>query len=198
MRSERTPAWIHHLRTHLLATISVLAGLTIPSGSVAADYGVFGALFPVEEPSVLETIYARLHEMDGNGELLQMQKEMQEQAKARIHRPAPVLGLRRAETYRSYTVDLSITLNRDLADHRGVVFARAGTKVNPLDHSRFNKRLIFIDGDDPDQVDWAVDLAANNPSKIILTNGSPLELTEQHRVLFYFCLLYTSDAADDN
>ena len=165
----------------ILLLLSALGG-----PAAAVDYGVFGAVFPVEEPSVLDTIMNRLTEMEGNGELAQMQQDMQDTARARINRPRPVEGMRHAEAYRHYNVDLSIILDRDLADHRGVVFARAGTRVNPLEHSRFNQRLVFIDGDDPDQVAFAVDLADREQVKIILVNGAPLELTETHQKLFYF------------
>lgn len=168
----------------LLAALSTLVLTAVPSR--AADYGVFGALFRVEEPSVLETIYARLSEMETNGELAQMEEDMKARARERIHRPLPVTGLARTEVYASYEVDLSITLDRDLADHRGVVFARAGTRINPLDYSRFQRRLVFIDGDDPDQVTFALDLNMREDVKIILVNGAPLELTEAHQVLFYF------------
>lgn len=167
------------LRAALLASL-------LPITAQARDYGVYGALFAVEEPSVLETIFARLNEMEANGELAAMQQDMQDTARARIARPLPVLGLGVAEVYQSYEVDLSITLDRDLMDHRGVVFAQAGTRINPLDHSRFNQRLVFIDGDDPEQVAWAVDLANTQPVKLILVNGEPLTLTEEHQMLFYF------------
>lgn len=154
--------------------------------AVAFDYGNHGALFPVEEPSVLDAIYGRLDEMDRSGELAEMEKDMKATARQRIARPLPVIGLSKAEIYHRFEVDLSIRLDRDLVDHRGVVFATAGTVVNPLDYSAFNRRLIFIDGDDADQVAFATDLASKEPSKIILTNGSPLGLTETHGVLFYF------------
>jgi len=85
-----------------------------------------------------------------------------------------------------FKVDLSIRLEQDLMDHNGVVFATAGTVINPLDHSRFQKRLVFIDGDDPDQVRFAVELSHREPTKIILINGSPLDLTEEHALPFYF------------
>ena len=111
---------------------------------------------------------------------------MKATARERIKRPHPVQGLRTTKEYASFTVDLSISLERDLADHRGVVFARAGTSINPLEHSRFNRRLIFINGDDPYQVDLAVAIAADHPSKIVLVQGEPLTLTEAHGQLFYF------------
>ena len=169
----------------LVAPLALVTGL-LPLSANAADYGVFGAVWPVEEPSVLETIYSRLSEMEGNGELAALEEEMKATTRARIQRPHPVQGLGTTEIYRTYEVDLSMTLDRDLADHRGVVFARAGTVINPLDYSRFNKRLVFINGDDPNQVAFAVEAAASEPVKIILVNGAPLELTETHQVLFYF------------
>lgn len=167
--------------------VSIMAAIVALAQPVhAVDYGVFGALFPVEEPSVLDTILGRLSEMEANGELAQMQKDMKDKARSRVNRPISVAGMRTAQEYRSYNVDLSIVLDRDLADHRGVVFAQAGTRVNPLDHSRFSQRLVFIDGDDPDQVSFAVELANQEPVKLILVNGAPLELTETHQMLFYF------------
>lgn len=165
---------------------SVVVAAILADPSLALDYGTYGALFPVEEPSVLETIFARLSEMEQTGELDQMRRDMQDRTRARVMRPVPVMGLRPAEEYRRYEVDLSITLDRDLSDHRGVVFARAGTRINPLDYSRFDKRLIFIDGDVPEQVAFALETAAEHPAKIILVSGAPLELTERHDTLFWF------------
>lgn len=163
-----------------------MAAFALTPPAFALDYGSFGALFPVEEPSVLETIMDRLHEMDRSGEMDQMRADMQETVRKRVARPRPVEGLIRAKDYRSFELDLSITVTEDLADHNGVVFARAGTVVNPLEFSAFSKRLVFIDGDDPEQVAFAVDLARAEPAKIILTNGAPFELTEAHQLLFYF------------
>jgi len=169
------------MRAALIALVFAL-----PGASLAKDYGAHGALFPVEEQSFLEVIFDRLADMESNGELAALQQDMQDTARKRIKRPLPVHGIGVAETYRMFEVDLSITLERDLSDHNGVVFVRAGTVINPLDHSRFQQRLVFIDGDDLDQVRFAVDLADSEPTKIILINGAPLDLTEQHGHLFYF------------
>lgn len=174
------------MRPRDLMLMAMMAPLLFTGPARAEDYGVFGALFKVSEPSVLNAIYGRLDEMERNGELAAMAEEMEATARARINRPRPVEGLGHTEVYNSYQVDLSITVNRDLSDHRGVVFARAGTRINPLEYSRFNRRLVFIDGDVPEQVAFAVGVAAKEPAKIILVNGAPLDLTEKHEVLFYF------------
>lgn len=171
----------------ILSRVCVLtAAVALPFAAQAKDYGAHGAVFPVTETSFLEVIFDRLADMESNGDLATMQRDMQDTARQRIKRPLPVNGIGVVETYRMFEVDLSITLERDLSDHNGVVFARAGTVVNPLDHSRFRKRLVFINGDDPEQVRFAVDLANTEPTKIILINGAPLDLTEAHGHLFYF------------
>ena len=59
---------------------------------------------------------------------------------------------------------------------------QAGTSYNPLDHKSFGDPLIFIDGDDTDQVQWAI----SQDAKIILVNGSPLKLEKVHKRSFYF------------
>lgn len=152
----------------------------------ADDFGYYGAVFPVIEPSLLDTIFARLGEMEDNGELDAMREEMQQTTRDYVRRPRPVEGLSLTQTYRQFEIDLSITVAQDIADHNGVVFARAGTRLNPLDHSRFNQRLVVIDGNDPDQVEFALGIAALEPTKIIIVNGDPLSLTSQHQVRFWF------------
>ena len=44
--------------------------------------------------------------------------------------------------------------------------------------------LLFFDGDDPDQLAWA--LKASPGAKLILTKGAPLELMKARQRRFYF------------
>jgi len=111
----------------------------VPTNVAADDFGYFGAVFPVIEPSLLDTIFARLNEMDENGEIDEMRDEMQATTRSYAVRPPPVAAIGTSQEYRMYEVDLSIIVSQDIADHRGVVFAQAGTRVNPLDHSRFSR-----------------------------------------------------------
>lgn len=168
----------------LLASVTSLSLVLSPA--LADDFGYYGAVFPVIEPSLLDTIFARLGEMEDNGELDAMRDEMQQTTRDYVRRPRPVMGLGLAETYRHFEIDLSIIVAQDIADHNGVVFARAGTRVNPLDHSRFNQRLVVIDGDDADQVAFALGIANSEPAKIIIINGDPLSLTSEHERRFWF------------
>lgn len=152
----------------------------------AKDFGRYGPLWEIGEPSILETIHARLGEMEQSGELSQMESDMKETTRAYVNRPRPVVGLLPVEEYRRFDVDLSIVLSRDLADHKGKVFAKKGTRINPLKYSVFNQRIVIIDGDDEDQVDFAVSLGNELDTILVLSNGAPLQLMRKHQRRFYF------------
>lgn len=172
-----------------LIAISRTVALSIilaTSQTAAKDLGTHGPLFEVVEPSLLETIKQRLSEMEAEGELDVMKKEMQDRTKAYVNRPRPVTGLGKAEIYARWEVDMSITLTEDLADHNGKVFARAGTVVNPLAYSRFNKRIVIFDGDDAAQVEFALSVGDELNTLLVLVNGDPLGLMREHGRRFYF------------
>lgn len=166
----------------------VLTGAAVmaPGATLAKDYGTHGPVWEIAEPNLLEVIEARLSEMEKSGALETMREEMQETTRAYVNHPRPVMGLLPAEKPHSYEVDLSITLERDLMDHRGQVFARAGTRINPLDYSHFNQRIVVFDGDDPEQVAFALSAGNELDTLLVLTNGAPLELMRAHGRRFYF------------
>ena len=159
---------------------------TLPFTVGATDFGTFGPVFPVEEPSILDTIQSRLGEMEQSGELETWRKEMETTTRGYVNRPNPVTGIKKATEPASFEIDLSIILERDLHDHEGRVFARAGTRINPLEHSRFNKRIIVFDGDDPAQVAFALSKGNELDTLLVLINGAPLELMRAHGRRFYF------------
>ena len=152
----------------------------------AKDLGAHGPVFEIIEPSLLDSIKARLRDMEATGELDRMQQDMQDTTRAYVNRPRPVEGVGKAETYATWDVDLSITLSEDLADHNGQVFARAGTVVNPMAYSRFNKRIVLLDGDDADQVAFALADGDELDTLLVLVNGDPLGLMREHGRRFYF------------
>ena len=154
--------------------------------AAAKDFGQHGPVFDIIEPSLLDTIHARLGEMEASGALLAMREEMQATTRAYVNRPRPVPGLLKAEVEYVFEVDLTIEVSRDLADHQGRVFAAAGTRINPLQYSRFDKRIVFLDGDDPAQVAWALSEGTELDTLLVLVNGAPLELMREHGRRFYF------------
>lgn len=170
----------------MLKPLILSLALLLPGATLAKDFGTHGPVWEIAEPNLLEVINARLSSMADSGELDAMREKMQDTTRAYVDRPRPVPGLLPAEEEHVYEVDLSITLDRDLMDHRGVVFARAGTRINPLDYSYFNQRIVVFDGDVPEQVDFALSEGNELDTLLVLTNGAPLALMRAHGRRFYF------------
>ena len=148
----------------------------------AKNLGRYGQVFKVAEESFLEVIQNRLKVMNEQGKMEKLQQDLQEKAATKVKRPTPVEGMTKARSYLRRNFDPTFVVNKTIKDHRGNLIALAGTSYNPLDHKSFGDPLIFIDGDDTDQVQWAI----SQDAKIILVNGSPLELEKVHNRSFYF------------
>ena len=80
-----------------------------------------------------------------------------------------------------------IQIKQDLTDTKGHVIAKAGS-YNALRYKPFDVQLLFINGNKSKQVDWA--LARNAESevrtKIVLTQGSFMDLDKKYKVWFYY------------
>lgn len=138
------------------------------------DYGIRGHIFPIIEESLLAVIMAKLQTVKHNGNLEKMQEEFQNKVKQKISRPTLVGDLAKASTNRSWYYDPSFMQKTDIKDHTDTVIVKAGTKVNPLERVSWGEQLIFIDGDDEQQVKWA----KSRIGKLVLTKGNPIELAQ--------------------
>ncbi|HJD56490.1 MAG TPA: conjugal transfer protein, partial [Rickettsia endosymbiont of Pyrocoelia pectoralis] len=102
--------------------------------------------------------------------------------KARLLRPKPVDGISRTVEPRIFYFDPTYTQSKDIKDAEGNILVPAGTTVNPLEELNWGEPLIFINGEDREQIDWAV----KQQGKIILVEGSVLELSDQISRSVYF------------
>lgn len=160
------------------------------SPALAGDLGTHGQTFDIAERDILEMISEQLKRAEASGRMGQLQDEFKRRVQAKVERPNPVPGLVRTVEPRSWLFDPSIIVPQDFSDHRGRVFARAGQRINPLERlPGFDRVLIFLDGDDAAQVDWAVGQlreGGEHRVRLILTKGAPMELMRRRRVQFYF------------
>ena len=168
----------------LLALSMPLAALLFPIQAMARDYGQRGTVFPVIERDLLEQIHSRLTQMERSGETARLNNELKRRTIARVNRPDPVSGIVRASEARRLSFDPTITLAADIRGAKGELIHAAGTRVNPLDSVQLRADLLFLDGDDPDQLAWALKQDAN--AKLILVKGAPLELMKARQRRFYF------------
>ena len=157
-----------------------------PMRGQAKDYGQAGQTFPVLEPDLLSTIEARLKRAEASGEMARINAQFAKRAEAKVRRPDPVAGITTTERARTWDYDPSVTLEQDIRDQQGQLIAAAGQRINPLDFVTIRQDLVFIDGDNIAQLDWATARYSDSQAKIILVAGSPIEEMTRRQRRFYF------------
>lgn len=153
--------------------------------AAAKDYGQVGAMFPVMETDLLRTIELKLTALKASGQMDAMNERLRQRTEAKVRRPTPVPGIERAASPRSWLYDPSILIDHDIRDTKGNAIAARGQRVNPLDFIVVKTPLVFIDGDDPAQVAWAV-RTYDASAKLIMVSGAPLVAMTAHQRRFYF------------
>ena len=171
---------VHRLVALGLAFAAALAVPPLP----AKDLGVRGATWPVAEPDLLDAVAARLEALRDAGAFARWEAEAKARARAHLEAPPRAPGIGPATEDRSRRLDPSITVARDLAAPDGTVLARAGARVNPLDHVRLARPLLLVDGTRAVEVAWALRHPA--PATLVLVAGRPLALARAHRRPVYF------------
>lgn len=166
-----------------LAAAGLLAG---PMRSEARDFGVEGQAFPIIEPDLLATIESRLRRAESSGELARMNEVFARRVEAKVRRPDPVGGITPARAARSWDYDPTALIEQDIRDQKGNLIAAAGQRINPLDFVAIRQELVFIDGDDRGELDWALARYADPAAKIIFVKGSPIDQMTARKRRFYF------------
>jgi len=168
------------------ASLLVAIKCSVTTPLLAKDFGTHGTIRKFEEEDPIILIQNKLKGMEERGELEQHNKELQKKTKANVERPKPVEGLTKVTNGRIFYYDPSYVVKEDLKDHTGNVFAKKGTKVNPLETVSLSHALLFFDGDDEQQKAWVNDQRQQNKIKLILIKGSPLALSEEWQAPVYF------------
>jgi len=154
----------------------------------ALDLGRVGPVWPVAEPDLLALIQTRLQEKQASGELARIQAEFAARSRRAIESPAPVAGLVRTRTPRSFLFDPTVAAPEAIRDHEGRVLVAAGTRVNPLDYVGLSQPLIFFDARDRAQTKVALALRQHHQGRahLILTGGSYLDFMKRHDLRVYY------------
>jgi len=154
----------------------------------ALDLGRVGPVWPVAEPNLLALIQSRLQEKQASGELARIQREFETRARRTLESPAPVAGLARTRTQRTFLFDPTVTAADTVRDPEGKVLVAAGTRVNPLDYVSLSKALIFFDARDRDQTRTALALRQRHRGRahLIITGGSYINFMKRHDLRVYY------------
>ena len=122
-----------------------------------------------------EQLKDAVRKKQANGELDAYWKNYRDKVASSIKNPAP-LGISSNYGVHSELHDLKFILSQDYKNEKGQIVAKRGTVIEPLRIQPLQSGLIFIDGRDQKQIDYAIQRGLKQPLKIVLTAGSPLEL----------------------
>jgi conjugal transfer pilus assembly protein TraW len=166
----------------------VAALLAVGGRTGAVDLGTVGPTYEIAEPHLLAFIEQRLREKERSGELQRLAEAARTRGIDTVRQPPPVEGLRTTERPRTFYVDPSFTLDRNITDPQGRLMFAAGTRKNPLEVVSLSRHLLFFDARDPRQVKHARELSGRYAGRIkpILTGGSYLDLMKAWRVPVYY------------
>lgn len=168
-----------------LAVVAGFAG-ALACAAGAREFESVGPTWPIIEPDLLATIQGRLQRAKQTGELDKMNREFAARSEARVMRPGAVQGITPALEARSWDYDPSITIQHEVRDTKGNVVVLAGKRVNPLDIVTMPQSLVFIDGDRPAEVAWAMRQGDDTKATVVLVKGAPFELMKARQRRFYF------------
>lgn len=178
--------------------------------AIAKDFGKQGATFEIKEEGFVSMMQRKLKKLN----LVEYQQKMQDVARKKVEQPAAIAGITKATKTVSHSFDPSYVLDQDVVLPCGKLLYARGTRVNPLDHMEWTGKIVFIDGQDENQIAWVKDnylheilsnsgaevtknLSESNKdyaekasnsdgTKIVLTGGRPLELERETGSPIYF------------
>ena len=152
----------------------------------AKDLGKVGTTFDIREDDIVEFIKNRLRLLEQAGELQALSNAAIDKVKDRLRNPRAVDGIRNTTEEREFYYDPTYRVKEDIKDHEGKILYKAGYTINPLVQVSFGEDMIFINGLNQVQLDWARDYSQGKGAKVILVRGSPLELEKEFTQKIYF------------
>lgn len=175
-------------RSHVMRAIQALFALCVAGSTVAEQLGTIGPVYPIAEPSFLAFIEEQIKEKQRTGELARLEEKARAKSLETIRNPAPIAGLVATAMPRTFYVDPTYELDRNIVDQDGRVLFPAGTRKNPLEIVALSKHLLFFDARDERQVIKAKALLQHYQGRVkpILVGGSFLELMKEWRVPVYY------------
>jgi conjugal transfer pilus assembly protein TraW len=145
----------------------------------AEDLGVKGQTYKPDRDG-REQFKDVIRKKQSTGELDRFWQDYRDKNINAIKNPAP-LGIKSDYKPRNELRDVKFVVPSDYRDEKGRLLVRKGTVVEPLSILPLANGLIFIDGRDQHQVEYAITRSQSEPLKIVLTAGSPYALRVKYK-----------------
>ncbi|WP_371765563.1 conjugal transfer protein [Massilia sp.] len=155
---------------------AIVAGLLlmIPLVVGAEDLGARGRTVPVDRDA-REQMKDVIRRKEANGDVDRFWSNYRAKVIDAVKHPAP-LGVPTDARVRTELHELRFVMPQDYVDQIGRVVVRRGTVIEPLKIQPLATGLIFIDGRDEAQIQYALAASQRERLKIVLTAGSPYDL----------------------
>ena len=147
----------------------------------AKDLGVQGAVFPIEETSLLEVIQKRLLDWQKTGALHQKLNALKKGIEDNLRHLPHIKHVTPATQARVRFFNPSVKVTRFLTDERGNVLAMPGDVVNPFDSVTLSSPLVFINADRQEEWQWLENdkQGLKDTALIILIGGDAINAMER-------------------
>lgn len=153
----------------------------LPLCSVAEDFGTVAPTFQTDADG-RDQLRSAMREKQKDGELDRYWKNYRKRVIDSIINPPP-LGIPSSTEHQVIIAPVKFVVPVDWRDNNGSIVVHKGTVIYPLRVRPLNNGLIFIDGRDQGQVDYAIKKASKIPLKIVLTAGSYYNLRVRYRTV---------------
>lgn len=185
---------LERLMVFVLLVLSIQTLISVIAS--AHDFGIIGQTFEIAEEPFIEMLKKRLEKVD----IEQEKQKIQKRARDQVENPRPVNGIIDATSNRIFYFDPTYIVEKDVVLPCGKILYKAGTRINPLQHMEFGRRLFFIDARKEYQVSWLKEMLDNSLPKealkeqiedrVILIGGSVFKVQEllgmEHSDKVYF------------
>ena len=163
----------------MMRLVGVFLLFFLASLARAENLGTLGETYPLDRDG-REQLKDRARAKEKNGELDAYWKNYRQKMIEAIKHPPP-LGVKSDYAVKRELHELRFVLPQDYRDDKVRVVAEKGTVIEPLKIQPLRAGMIFIDGRDQRQIDYAIAVGRHEPMKIVLTAGSPLELRVRYQ-----------------
>jgi len=141
-----------------------------------------GKVYQVVEPNMLSEIYERVKSKN-----IDIKQHITKE-RIKNYKPDNLVKLKKAKEPRTFTVDLTYTLEFDIVDGSGNIIYPKGFVFNPLDYVTLHNPLIVINGTNTNEVKWfeKSEYQKKLENMLLITDGSYFELSSRlKRPVFY-------------
>jgi conjugal transfer pilus assembly protein TraW len=164
-----------HPKPLVLAVLSAtLLGAAYASPACAKDFGVVAQVWPITERDIREIVAEQSSQVDWGS----VNKQVVESGKTFLNR-LPRRNLAQATQLETKYIDPSIVLNSDVkvpvktaSGYEWQIAYKAGERVNTLAKIRPATAMLYFDGRDPEQVEFAKDLASDIHYRVVPIEAS--------------------------